>query len=123
MIVHINGWPGSGKLTVGREVARKLGARLLDNHTLHDVAIRLCERGTPEYWDLYYQVREEKVRRLQSERRRHRKMIDPKPLVEWRSKYELLTDDTVPSLTVDNTSLTPDAAADEIVTFVGGIPP
>ena len=40
MIVHINGWPGVGKLTVAREVARRLSARLLDNHTLHDVAIR-----------------------------------------------------------------------------------
>jgi hypothetical protein len=46
-----------GKLTVARHVARTLGARLLDNHTLHDVAIRLCDRGTPEYWDLYYQIR------------------------------------------------------------------
>ena len=58
MIIHLNGWPGSGKLTVAREVARKLQARLLDNHTLHDVAGRLCDRHTPEYWELYYQVRE-----------------------------------------------------------------
>lgn len=58
MIIHLNGWPGSGKLTVAREVARKLDARLLDNHTLHDVASSLCDRHTHEYWELYYQVRE-----------------------------------------------------------------
>lgn len=174
MIIHINGWPGVGKLTVAREVARKLGARLLDNHSLHDVAIRLCDRGTAEYWDLYYQVRnvaygwvrtmptdqvvvmtnallaenerereawqavkqlaadrsdrlvsvildcslEENVRRVRSEERRHRKMIDPQPLIEWRSRYTLLTDDETPSLTVDNSSRTVDQAADEIVAFV-----
>ena len=146
MIIHLNGWPGSGKLTVAREVARKLQARLLDNHTLHDVAGRLCDRHTPEYWELYYQVREiaykrvralpshevivmtnalanesdrerqawasvkalavdrgvplvavtlqcsldENVRRIASEGRRHRKLTDPVPLIEWRSTLTLL---------------------------------
>jgi thymidylate kinase len=174
VIIHINGWPGVGKLTVAREVARKLGARMLDNHTLHDVAIRLCDRGTPEYWDLYHRVRElaygwirvmpaeqvlvmtnallaesdrereawqavkqlavdrgdtlisvildcsleENVRRIRSEERRYRKMIDPAPLVDWRGKYTLLIDNTTPSLTVDNTDRAPDQVADEIVSFV-----
>jgi thymidylate kinase len=173
VIIHINGWPGVGKLTVAREVARKLGARMLDNHTLHDVAIRLCDRGTEEYWRLYYQVREvaygwirtmprdeiivmtnallaeserereawdavkrlaadrsdtlvavilecsleENVRRVGSEDRRHRKMIDPEPLIEWRSKYTLLADGAARSLTIDNSSRSPDQVADEIVAF------
>jgi len=173
LIIHINGWPGVGKLTVAREVARKLGARMLDNHTLHDVAIRLCDRGTDEYWNLYYQVREvayhrvramprdeiivmtnallseserereawdavkrlaadradtlvavilecsldENVRRIAAEDRRHRKMIDPAPLIEWRSQYTLLTHGATQSLTIDNSSRTPDDAADEIVAF------
>lgn len=64
VIIHLNGWPGSGKLTVAREVARKLGARMLDNHTLHDVPGRLCDRNTPEYWELYYQVRAAAYRRV-----------------------------------------------------------
>lgn len=175
MIIHLNGWPGSGKLTVAREVARKLDARLLDNHTLHDVAARLCDRGTPEYWELYYQVRDaayrrvlalpshemlvmtnaltqeserereawtavkalaadrgvrlvaitlecsldENVERIASESRRYRKLTDPAPLVEWRSTLTLLTDDSIPSLTVDNTNLSPEEAADRIVEFVG----
>lgn len=174
MIIHLNGWPGSGKLTVAREVARKLEARLLDNHTLHDVAARLCDRHTSEYWELYYQVRhvaytrvralpshevivmtnaltlesdrerqawaavkalavdrgvslvavtlqcslDENVRRIESESRRHRKMTDPAPLIEWRSTLTLLTDASVRSLTIDNTNRNPDQVADEIVAFV-----
>jgi len=66
MIVHLNGWPGSGKLTVARVLARTLGARLLDNHTLHDVASRLCDRYTREYWELYYQVREAAYKRVRA---------------------------------------------------------
>jgi len=57
MIIHLNGWPGVGKLTVGRALARKLGGRLVDNHTLHNVAASLCEHSTREYWHVYYQVR------------------------------------------------------------------
>ena len=173
MIIHINGWPGVGKLTVAREVARKLGARMLDNHTLHDVAIRLCDRGTPEYWDLYYQVRDvayhrvrampagqtlvmtnallaesarereaweavkqlaadrsdalvavtlecsldENVQRVRSDERRHRKLIDPEPLIEWRSKFTLLADETMPLLRIDNTGRSPEQVADDIVAF------
>jgi predicted kinase len=174
VIIHLNGWPGAGKLTVAREVARKLDARLLDNHTLHDVPGRLCDRGTPEYWELYDQVRDaayrriltlpphamlvmtnaltresrrereawaavkalasgrdvrlvavtlecsldENVRRIASESRRHRKLVDPEPLIEWRSTLTLLADDSVESLTIDNTNLSPEQAADAIVAFV-----
>jgi thymidylate kinase len=64
VIIHLNGWPGSGKLTVARVVARKIEARLLDNHTLHDVAVRLCDRHTPEYWELYFQVRDAAFKRI-----------------------------------------------------------
>ena len=66
MIIHINGWPGSGKLTVARVVARKLEARLLDNHALHDVSARLCDRHTREYWELYYQVRDVAFQRIRA---------------------------------------------------------
>jgi predicted kinase len=66
VIIHLNGWPGSGKLTVARIVARKLQARLLDNHTLHDVAARLCDRHTLEYWELYYEVRDMAFKRIRA---------------------------------------------------------
>ncbi|WP_284388078.1 hypothetical protein [Devosia yakushimensis] len=39
MIIHLNGWPGVGKLTIGRLLAADLGARFIHNHLLHDVAI------------------------------------------------------------------------------------
>jgi thymidylate kinase len=174
MFIHINGWPGVGKLTVARDVARLLPARVLDNHALHDVAARLCDRGTTEYWELYYQVRdlayrwiertptgqalvmtnallmesdrereaweavkrlaahcsrplvsitldcslEENVRRIGSADRRHRKLTDHEPLVEWRSRYRLLTDATVPSLRIDNSNRIPEQVAADIVAFV-----
>jgi hypothetical protein len=177
MIVHLNGWPGVGKLTVGRALARKLGARLLDNHILHDLPGQLCDRGSAEYWRLYYQIRDltyawvhsmpsdesfvmtnaltreadreveawnairelarnrsdqlvavtlecvldENVRRIQSPDRQHRKLTAPAPLIEWRSKYTLLTDADAAPLTVDNTSLSPDQAADEIVAHVRAV--
>jgi shikimate kinase len=38
MLINLNGWPGVGKLTVGRILAKTLGGRLLDNHTLLNVA-------------------------------------------------------------------------------------
>jgi len=57
MIVHINGWPGVGKQTVGRIVARKLGARFIHNHLLHDVAICCTGLNDPDRWTLYEDVR------------------------------------------------------------------
>ncbi|RDJ27334.1 nucleoside kinase [Bosea caraganae] len=48
-IIHINGWPGSGKLTIARELASLLGARLLDNHTIINPAEALFDRRDPLY--------------------------------------------------------------------------
>lgn len=50
MIIHLNGYPGVGKLTVGRILARRLGGRLLDNHAIYDVAFALAEFRSPA-WD------------------------------------------------------------------------
>ncbi|MGL4964031.1 MAG: AAA family ATPase [Inquilinus sp.] len=57
MIVHLNGWPGVGKLTVARLLAPRLQARLIDNHLLHDVAIRCTGIDDPARWPLYEAVR------------------------------------------------------------------
>jgi hypothetical protein len=57
LIVHISGWPGSGKLTIGRLLVKRLGARLVDNHTLINPAECLFERGDPLYWPLRKAVR------------------------------------------------------------------
>lgn len=57
MLVNLNGWPGVGKLTVGRVLAKKLGGRLLDNHTFLNVASALAEKGSRQYYDLARSVR------------------------------------------------------------------
>jgi hypothetical protein len=57
LIVHINGWPGSGKLAIGRHLATLLHARLLDNHTLINPAACLFDRTDPHYWTLRKVVR------------------------------------------------------------------
>ena len=59
MIVHLNGWPGVGKKTVGTILAARLGARFIHNHLLHDVAIACCGLDGPDRWDLYERVRQE----------------------------------------------------------------
>jgi thymidylate kinase len=57
LIVHINGWPGSGKFTIGRLLAKRLKAKLLDNHTLLNPAEALFERDDPNYWPLRGAIR------------------------------------------------------------------
>jgi adenylylsulfate kinase-like enzyme len=52
MLIHLNGMPGVGKLTVAKQLAEKLKARLVDNHLVIDLVLSLCERGTPEYTSL-----------------------------------------------------------------------
>lgn len=57
LVVHINGWPGSGKLTIARHLAERLGARLADNHTLINPAEALFARSDPLYRSLRAAVR------------------------------------------------------------------
>lgn len=57
MIIHLNGWPGVGKLTVARLLSQRLQARLIDNHLLHDVAIQCTGLTDPQRWPLYEVVR------------------------------------------------------------------
>lgn len=51
MIIHLNGYPGVGKLTVGRILAERLNGRLLDNHAIYDVACALADFRSSS-WDL-----------------------------------------------------------------------
>jgi predicted kinase len=57
VVVHINGWPGVGKLTIARLLAQALGARLLDNHTLINPAEALMPRDDPAYYPFRERVR------------------------------------------------------------------
>ena len=57
LIVHINGWPGCGKLTIGRILAKRLAGKLLDNHTLLNPAEALFDRSDPLHGSLRMAVR------------------------------------------------------------------
>lgn len=51
MIIALNGYPGVGKLTIGRELAEMLGGRLLDIHTVYNVAFALTEFKSQAFRD------------------------------------------------------------------------
>jgi predicted kinase len=48
-LIFLYGAPGTGKLTVGRELAKQTGFRLFHNHLTVDLAKTLFDFGTPEY--------------------------------------------------------------------------
>lgn len=52
MIIHLNAFPGVGKLTTAKIMAKVLPARLMDNHAFINLAYLATEHGTPEYLDL-----------------------------------------------------------------------
>jgi hypothetical protein len=56
-VLHINGWPGSGKRTIGAIIAAQIGGRLLDNHVMLNPAEALFERQDPLHASLYRAVR------------------------------------------------------------------
>lgn len=51
-VIHICGWPGSGKMTIGRVLAKQIGGRLLHNHLALDPANALFARSDPAHFDL-----------------------------------------------------------------------
>lgn len=57
MIIHINSYPGVGKLTIARCLAPKLGARILDNHSIYNVAFALTEFKSEAFYDTVRAVR------------------------------------------------------------------
>lgn len=48
-VIHLCGWPGTGKATIGTVLARRLGGRLIDNHLALDPASALFERSDPRH--------------------------------------------------------------------------
>lgn len=49
MIIHINGFPGVGKMTIAKIVAQQLGASLLDDFTLTKLVYTAVDRNSPLY--------------------------------------------------------------------------
>ncbi len=47
-VIHICGWPGSGKRTIAMELRDQIGARLIDNHLILNPASALFDRGTAQ---------------------------------------------------------------------------
>ncbi len=57
MLIVMNGYPGVGKLSIGRVLAEILGARLVDNHTVWNLAFALTDRKTPAFYETILAVR------------------------------------------------------------------
>lgn len=55
-VIHLNGYPGCGKQTIGRVLARQIGGRLLHNHLALDAARALFGRGTPGHGALRAEI-------------------------------------------------------------------
>ena len=53
MLIHINGFPGVGKLTVARELEKLTAGRLIGNHAIINLAYLATDHGTPEYFNLH----------------------------------------------------------------------
>lgn len=51
MIILLNGFPGTGKLTIGQALMDRLGARLLDVHTQMNLAYALTDFKSPAFYD------------------------------------------------------------------------
>ena len=51
MILVLNGYPGTGKLTIGQTLAPLMGAKLVDIHTLYNLGFALTEFKTQAFFD------------------------------------------------------------------------
>jgi hypothetical protein len=58
LIVHINSYPGVGKLTIGRLLAERLNGKLLDNHSIYNVAFAVTGFRTPAFYQTVRAVRD-----------------------------------------------------------------
>lgn len=49
MIIVLNGYPGVGKLTIDQELAPRVSGRILDIHSIYNVAFALTEFKSPAF--------------------------------------------------------------------------
>lgn len=57
MLIHLNGLPGVGKLTIARNLHPLLGGHLLDNHVVYNPAFSLCELRSPAFYEMVRSIR------------------------------------------------------------------
>lgn len=57
-LIHLNSYPGVGKLTIARLLAGRFGAKLLDNHSIYNVAFALTEVKSDAYYGAVRAVRD-----------------------------------------------------------------
>ena len=58
MIVHLNSYPGVGKLTIGTLLMGKIDGKLLDNHSIYNVAFALTEFKSAAFYETVRAVRQ-----------------------------------------------------------------
>ena len=51
MLIMLNGYPGVGKLTIARELVGLVGGRLLDNHSIYNIAFALTDFKSAAFYE------------------------------------------------------------------------
>lgn len=51
MLIVLNGYPGVGKLTIGQALAPMIGGRLLDIHSIYNIAFTLTEVKSESFYE------------------------------------------------------------------------
>ena len=57
LVIHIGGWPGSGKRTIATELAKLCGGRVIDNHLILNPASAVFDRGQAGHVELRQSIR------------------------------------------------------------------
>lgn len=58
MLIILNGYPGVGKLTIGRELHDLIGGKFVDNHSIYNLAFALTEFRSREFYETVQAVQD-----------------------------------------------------------------
>jgi len=64
MLIVLNGYPGVGKLTIGQALAPLIGARLLDIHSVYNIAFALTDFKSDAFYETIRSVQAIADRRI-----------------------------------------------------------
>lgn len=56
-LIFLYGPPASGKYTIAKSIAEKLGYKLFHNHLTVDLAKGVFDYGTKPFWELVHKIR------------------------------------------------------------------